>query len=207
MGRPAAPESRAEPLPMRAVLPGLVFVVVLDLATVAGWLPRCGVLAVAWPWVLAALPWITLVVLRASPETLGYTRRRAVLDYGWGLVAGGVWRGLSLALNLAVASGADVLGWPGTLWAGLMWVPLVEETFFRGYLGRALVRRLGPFVGIVVQAVLFTLTPVHWAQGGLHLISILAFGLLAGWLTKARRSLWSAWGAHGFANVLPLLLA
>ncbi len=191
---------------MRAVFPGLAFVVVLDVATVAGWLPEWRVLAVAWPWVLAALPWITLVVLRASPKALGYARRRAVLDYGWGMVAGGIWRGLSLALNLSAASSADVLGWPGTLLAGLVWIPLVEETFFRGYLGRALVRRLGPFAGIVVQAVLFTLTPVHWAQGGLHLISIFGFGLVAGWLTEARRTLWSAWGAHGFANVLPWLL-
>ncbi len=205
-GQPAA-GNEPEPLTVRAILPGLIFILLVDAATVAGWLPRLGVIGHAWPWVLAALPWTTLLVLKAPPGAFGYWRHRAAVEYGWGMVAGGAWRALSLALNLAVLSGADRLGWAGSLWSGLIWVPLVEETFFRGYLGRALVRRWGLWPGALAQAVLFTLTPVHWVQGGLHLVSVFGFGLLAGWLTQARRSLWAAWGAHGFANVLPLLLA
>lgn len=195
-----------EPLTIRAILPGLAFILLLDAVTVAGWLPRLPVVARVWPWVMAVLPWTTLLVVRGAPAALGYRRRRALAEYGWGMVAGGAWRVLSLAFNLALASGGDRLGWAASLVAGLIWAPLVEETFFRGYLGRAMVGRWGLWPGTLAQAVLFTLTPVHWSQGGLHLISIFGFGVLAGWLTQARRSLWSAWGAHGFANVLPLLL-
>jgi membrane protease YdiL (CAAX protease family) len=47
---------------------------------------------------------------------------------------------------------------------------------------------------------------VHWAQGWLHLVSIFGFGLLAGWLVVKRGSVWSAWGAHAFANLLPSII-
>ncbi len=203
----ASSDHPAEPLTVRAVLPGLAFILLVDAATVAGWLPRWGNLGLAWPWILAVLPWLTILVLKAPPAALGYRRRRALAEYGWGMVAGGAWRVLSIGLNLALTGGGIRLGWAAGLWAGIVWVPLVEETFFRGYLGGALVRRWGLWPGTLAQALLFTLTPVHWAQGGLHLVSIFGFGVLAGWLTQVRRSLWSAWGAHGFANVLPLLLA
>lgn len=195
-----------ERLPLRAVLPGLIGIALIDLAAVsgrwpaAGWLPPAAVVA------MAVLPWATLLVLRRSPSALGYTRRRALAEYGWGAVAGGLWRGASLALHL----GWGALGAPpgaGALLSALVLIPLVEETFYRGYLGRALVPRLGRAGAIVAQAVLFTLHPVHWSQGLPALFSILGFGLLAGALVEWRRSLWPAWGAHGLANLIALLLA
>jgi membrane protease YdiL (CAAX protease family) len=88
----------------------------------------------------------------------------------------------------------------------ILWVPFVEETFFRAYIGRSISRSWGVIPGIVIQALVFTLLPSHVAQGMWHMLSIFAFGVLAGWLLHVRRSLWAPWGAHAFANLLPLLV-
>lgn len=195
-----------ERLPLRAVLPGLIGIVLIDLAAVAGLWPGAGWVPPAAAIAMAILPWATLLVLRRPPAALGYTRRRAVAEYGWGAVAGGLWRGASIALHLGWG-GLGLAPGAGALLGALVWVPLVEETFYRGYLGRALVPHLGRAGAVLAQAVLFTLHPVHWSQGLPALLSIFAFGLLAGALVEWRRSIWPAWGAHGLANLLALLLA
>ena len=208
--------SGMEPLPLRAVIPGLVLILGVDLAAMAGAPGILGPLLGAWSLVAAILPWATILVLRRRPSSLGYVRGRWPAEYGWGMVAGAAWRGLSMGFSALWASAsfspwlrsAAELGFPAAgLLGGLVWVPLVEETFFRGYLGPALATRLGRWPGILTQAVLFALHPGHWAQGWPALAGIFAFGVLAGWLVEARRTIWIGWGAHGFANVLPSLLA
>jgi membrane protease YdiL (CAAX protease family) len=203
-----APPKGGEALPLRAVIPGLILVLAVDLAAVTGLSRLAGPALAVWNLVAALTPWATILVLRRSPSALGYVRRRAIAEYGWGMLAGAVWRGASMALGAAwLRVGEAPLPSLGAVVAGLVWVPLVEETFFRGYLGSALSARLGKPAGITIQAVLFTLQPGHWAQGWPALAGIFAFGLLAGWLVEARRTIWIGWGAHGFANVLPSLLA
>jgi membrane protease YdiL (CAAX protease family) len=88
----------------------------------------------------------------------------------------------------------------------LIWIPFVEETFFRGYLGRALSASFGMWPGVLIQAVLFTLQPVHWQQGLFALVSIFGFGVIAGWLDHRFNSIWAPWGAHALANLLAILL-
>ncbi len=104
----------------------------------------------------------------------------------------------------------QVGAWPGATVAGLLanvllW-PFLEEVFFRGYLGLGLRPVVGHWPSIIVQAVLFLAMPWHWSQGPTAWLSILAFGLLTGWLTVAKRSLWPALGAHAFANLMPEVL-
>ncbi len=194
-------------LPLWAILPGLIFILVVDLLTVTGWLGHAQVFLQTWSLVLAVIPWLTLLVIRGSPAMFGYTRDRALLDYGWGMVAGGIWRGLSMAFNLWWQGGWTLIGWRVFGWvSALVLVPIVEETFFRGYLGRSLRLRVGRWASILIQGTLYTLHPGHWAQGYLHLISIFLFGILAGWLMENRGSIWTSWGAHGFANILPEIL-
>jgi membrane protease YdiL (CAAX protease family) len=194
---PTPPEG-AEALPLRAVIPGLLFILCIDVAGVAG---VGGPLIGLWSIVSAVVPWITILVMRRRPSSLGYVRGRWLAEFGWGMLAGAIWRGLSMALSVAWLDGS-ILGLVG----GFVWVPLVEETFFRGYLGRALSVRLGRWRGIILQAVLFAMLPGHWAQGWPALAGIFAFGVLAGWLVETRRTLWIGWGAHAFANVLPEIL-
>jgi membrane protease YdiL (CAAX protease family) len=194
-------------LPLWAILPGLIYILLVDFLTVTGWLESAQVLLPTWSLVLAVIPWVTLLVVRGSPSMFGYTKIRWLADYGWGMVAGGIWRGLSMAFNLWWQGGCTEIGWGVLGWVGaLIFIPLIEETFFRGYLGRALRPRVGAWPAIFIQGILFSLHPGHWAQGHLHLISIFLFGILAGWLTERRGSIWAAWGAHGFANVLPQIL-
>jgi membrane protease YdiL (CAAX protease family) len=204
---PPPSADHAAALPLRAVLPGIIYVAALDVAIVSGWWPHVGRAFVGWSWVLALLPWATLLVLRRSPAAYGYTRRRALAEYGWGVLAGAIWRGLSMGFN-TLWLGSQAAPGLGLMDLGmsLVWVPLAEETFFRGYLGRSLSARLGRWPGILMQALLFTLHPGHWIQGWPALGSVFLFGLLAGWLVERRGTVWIAWGAHGFANVLPALL-
>ncbi len=196
-----------EPLEVRAVLPGIIGTVVIALLGFTD-------IEDYVPWVftglnigLFAIPWITLIVLRKSPPVYGYVPQRVLARYGWGMVAGGIWRGVSMTLNYMLIGGQISLGISiGSIVSGLVWVPLVEETFYRGYIGRALSFRYGMGIGIVIQALLFTLHPYHWSQGWPAWISILGFGLLAGYLVQKTGSIWIGWGAHGFANILPLIL-
>jgi membrane protease YdiL (CAAX protease family) len=203
---PTPPEG-VEALALRAVIPGVVLVVAVDLAAVTGLAGAIGPAIGAWGLVAGVIPWATILVVRRKPSAIGYVRGRWLAEYGWGMVAGAAWRGLSMALNAAwLRPGQAPAPTIADIGVGLIWVPLMEETFFRGYLGPALVARFGMWPGILAQALFFTLHPGHWAQGWPALAGIFAFGVLAGWLVQARRTIWIAWGAHGFANALPTLL-
>ena len=194
-------------LPLWAIMPGLVYIVIVDLVAVSGIGGIPLQLIQTWGLVTAIIPWVTLLVVKRSPTMFGYTRYRAVAELGWGMFAGTIWRGLSMGFNLWWQGGWTNIGWGAGGWLiVLIWIPFVEETIYRGYLGRTLVSRLGMWPGILVQAVLFSLHPGHWAQGWLQIFSIFIFGLLAGWLVHNRRTIWAAWGAHGFANALPEII-
>jgi membrane protease YdiL (CAAX protease family) len=197
--RQATPE-RPPALPFRAVIPGLVYILIVDLAAVCGYRGIFAKAIEVWGLVLALIPWVTLLVLRLPARMLGYRSHRALAELGWGMVAGA----LSLCLGLWWLQGGAQYGWGMGAWIGaLVWIPFVEETFFRGYLCRALADRIGRWPAIFLQALLFSLHPGHWAQGLPNLISIVGFGILSGWLVESRNSIWPAIGAHAFANGLP----
>jgi membrane protease YdiL (CAAX protease family) len=192
---------------MPAILPGLALVLTVDVLTVLGLLRRFPFVQRGWLIVVAIIPWLTLLLLRRDPSAIGYHRQRAVANFGWGVLFGVLWRGLSMALNLWLIDTEVFFGMTsGGFFKALVLVPLVEESFFRGYLGRSFSFRFGRWPGIIMQALLFVLLPTHWEQGWIAVISILGFGLLAGWLVQRTGSLWTAWGAHASANILPLVL-
>lgn len=208
--RSAAPTTRhpaAPALPFGAILPGFLFILTVDVWAFLGTPDSVVFLEYCWIPVTAVLPWLTLLAVKRRPDHLGYRRERAAADFGWGAFFGALWRGLSMALNLFFVGRKIGLGVDGVgLINALVLVPLVEETFFRGYLGRAFTHHVGRWKGIVLQALLFTFHPSHLRQGVLAWVSIFGFGILAGWLVDRTGSIWAAWGAHACANLLPLLL-
>jgi membrane protease YdiL (CAAX protease family) len=194
-------------LPVWAILPGLLYILFVDVLAIVGIPTSLRAFVQPWSLVLALIPWVSLIVLRRRPSSLGYQRKRALADFGWGILAGAIWRGISLGFNSWYSGSVTKLGWGAASWLlALVWIPLVEETFFRGYLGRSLSSRFGRWPGIFFQAILFSLHPGHWSQGWPHLASIFIFGILAGWLVEHRGSIWPAWGAHAFANALPEIM-
>lgn len=212
---PASPPA-PEALSLGQIAPGLAYILLLDLSAVSG-VPllrlATGADSAAWSIWIGVLPWATLLLLRRSPAALGFSGRRALAELGWGALAGAVWRGLSLAFNWKLGQVAE-LGSPLTtqgpmltVWiTAVVLIPWIEETFFRGYLGRALAVRFGAPAGVLLQAAAFTLHPGHWPQGWPHLVSIAVFGILSGALVVWRRNLWVGWGAHAMGNALPYLL-
>lgn len=193
-------------LAWRHIAPGLVYIALIDFLAVVGWLDALPWLRSLWVVPLVVLPWINVIAVPGRMKLMGYHRSGWLASFGWGAVAGGLWRIASLIFNLAMtASVGDTLGW-GEVSSAVLIVPWIEETFFRGYLGRGLSPRIGVGPSILIQSVLFTFHPIHWEQGWIHLISIFGFGVVAGCLVEHRQSIWASWGAHAFANLIPMVI-
>jgi len=195
-----------EPLPPLALLPGLLLVLTLDTLTLLGKANSQGWLNALTPWLYACVPLFVLVTWKRSWRVYGCVRERALLDLGWGMLWGAGWRALSLLVNAALLWGRLLSLHGGDFLSIIVLIPFLEEFFFRGYLSRGLCAVIGRWPGIFLQALLFTLLPAHWTQGLPHVVGIFIFGVLAGWLVERRGAIWSAFGAHSFANALPTLI-
>ena len=82
----------------------------------------------------------------------------------------------------------------------VLWVPLTEEIFFRGFIFPGLAGGMGPVKAGVVTAILFAL--VHSDPG--VLVPIFVTGLVLAWLYHRTGSIWSSFGAHALQNLLAL---
>ena len=79
--------------------------------------------------------------------------------------------------------------------------PLSEEIFFRGFIFRGLVPKVGPYGAMVVSGAIFT--GFHLSLGAL--IPIFITGFLLAWLYWRTGSLWASIGAHAGQNALALI--
>ena len=79
--------------------------------------------------------------------------------------------------------------------------PFSEELFFRGFVFRGLLPRVGPYGGMVISATIFS--GFHISLG--VLVPIFITGLLLAWLYWRTGSLWASVGAHAGQNALALL--
>lgn len=205
----SSPEHPEKGLPFAAVIPGLLFILFVDIVSVLDLGSAFQSYFATWSLIIAVLPWGMLLLFRQRPTVFGYTRERGLVTFAWGMLAGAIWRGLSMAFLYWVQRDGAQIGWQFTglrLVGMLFWIPFVEETFFRGYLGVALMCKFGRWPGILIQAILFSLHPAHWSQGFFDVLSIFFFGILSGWLYDHYRSIWAPWGAHALANILPNIL-
>ena len=92
--------------------------------------------------------------------------------------------------------GAASIG--GFAFVAIVWGPLAEEIFFRGFIFAGLTGRLG-FPGAVVgSSVLFAL----FHTDPRVMIPIFVTGLLLAWVYKRTGSLWGCFAAHAMQNTL-----
>jgi len=79
--------------------------------------------------------------------------------------------------------------------------PMSEELFFRGFIFRGLVPKVGPFGAMLISAAIFS--GFHLSVG--VLIPIFITGFLLAWRYWKTGSLWASIGAHAGQNALALL--
>lgn len=80
--------------------------------------------------------------------------------------------------------------------------PLVEEIFFRGFLLRSLVDKVGVWPGTVLVAALFATFHMQWQS----VIPIFILGLIINYLMLRSRSIYPAILFHAFNNLIALIL-
>ena len=131
------------------------------------------------------------LTLAALAGSMGFTGL-----YGWAVDA----MGLDLLVPEEITP--DIL-LPGpavvlSFFALAVWTPLVEEIFFRGFVFRPLVSRLGLPAALIGSAAVFSL--FHALPG--VLIPIFVTGILLAYLYHRTGSLWPAIAAHAAQNAL-----
>lgn len=201
------------------------------------WLTRTVVID-EWLQVLGAYlaVWVPLVVVLCIAD-VARGRRSFAADFGlrvrwidllWGVGIGLLARGLVTLLELAFTGRTSLDGgvlalptgfalWFGIVLAPVLIGPLIEETFYRGLVLRAVQRRTGAravvaaSVAVVVSALVFGLA--HLAQGAalsptaavVTFAGTFVFGLAAGALAAATGRLGGAIIAHMVFNGLLVL--
>ena len=83
----------------------------------------------------------------------------------------------------------------------IVWVPFVEEVFFRGFLFAGLAARYGVLVGAISSSILFALA--HVSLGAM--LPIFVTGMLFAWAYQRTRSTWIPVSAHAAQNLLAVL--
>ena len=200
---------------LSTILPALVFIAGLDGLYLAGdWQLRAfiEVNIFLWTILMVLFPLLVLLKRRTSLRELGFHSastgvwRSPGLLYLSGATVGIVWRFCDLLTSSQLPQAST--GWSkqptlATFLNGLIVIPLVEETFFRGFLQTGLKTKIGSRWAIVLQAILFAFHPGHLAQDGFHGALFVLFGLMAGLAYDKTKSIYPLLAAHGVANVLP----
>ena len=204
------------------VLGGVVLAAALALAADALGAPSAAVVSVAalasGGAMLGAVRVVGLAKYRLSWDAVGW--RRPADARHWWLVPAALGVSVSFAAVYALAAralGASFLvpeelpagllgeGWLAlaSAFAVVVWTPLAEETFFRGFLFAGLGAKFGLGVGVAASSAIFALS--H-ASIGLF-IPIMVAGALFAWIYHKSGSLWIPALAHAGQNLLAWLAA
>lgn len=84
----------------------------------------------------------------------------------------------------------------------ILWGPLTEEIFFRGFVFSGLVVRLGVLGAALASSLLFALAHVDPRL----MVPIFITGLLLAWLYHKTGSIWSCFAAHALQNALAFMV-
>lgn len=85
----------------------------------------------------------------------------------------------------------------------VLWGPLAEEVFFRGFIFPGLIGRLGVVRAAVASSLVFAIA--HPDLG--VIVPIFVTGMLLAWLYHKTGSLWSSFAAHALQNALAFSVA
>ncbi len=91
----------------------------------------------------------------------------------------------------------------------VVWVPVIEELLFRGFLQNWLVRFTGKFWGILATSLIFSGFHFSWAQGGGNaeiIPSLFALSCFLGFIYYRQRSVYASIGLHAAFNGINVLL-
>lgn len=143
---------------------------------------------------LPARGWTFLLAAAALFGSLAFTAAYAALVSTLGLDA---LTPEPLPAGLA-GDGAAILV---SVFALAVWVPFVEEVFFRGFLFAGLAARYGLYIGVTVSAALFALAHFSIAT----IIPLFVIGILFALVYHATKSIWIPTAAHSAHNLLALL--
>jgi membrane protease YdiL (CAAX protease family) len=99
--------------------------------------------------------------------------------------------------------GADILGLALAMGTVVVLGPFVEEVVFRGMLLPALRRMTGPWIAIVLSALLFAAS--HLTLWTFFPLTVL--GVVLGWLATTKDSVWPAVALHAGYNAVAVVAA
>lgn len=80
--------------------------------------------------------------------------------------------------------------------------PIVEEIFFRGFMQPAISKLTGPFLGIVITALIFAVSHTQYLEYSTALYSVTAIGIILGVTRYKTGSVMPGIFAHFFNNLL-----
>lgn len=86
----------------------------------------------------------------------------------------------------------------------LFLAPVVEEVFFRGFMQPAITKITGPFLGILITAVIFGVSHTQYLDYSIALISVTMIGVILGITKYQTGSIMPGIFAHFFNNLLAL---
>ncbi len=81
--------------------------------------------------------------------------------------------------------------------------PFIEEIFFRGFLLRSLVNKIGVTLGSVISALIFSVLHIPWQS----IIPIMVLGLIMNSVVIKTRSIWPSIVFHSFNNGIAFIFA
>jgi membrane protease YdiL (CAAX protease family) len=178
------------------------------------------------PCILIAAALVSTLITKREFAGIGFDRKQishSLMLLGWAclttfpLMVCGLWLMRQLGLELPLPSAMPPTHrWFSWLLYQFMYIAVVEEIFFRGYMQNNILktastitqerRRLLQWISIIISAACFAAAHVV-IQG--EIISVLTFlpGLVLGWLFVRTRSLLAPILFHGLANVFYLFMA